>query len=205
MGAGLAQGPRAVVDRRTNQYVLLQKIYFISWAEVIIGKQEVCKELCSPEKLRSLQTNEFFENPRPAEAGRDPQACPVQAPLLAGPAGAGYFGPWPAAITRHPDWGWGNKPCQVEDSREAVPAHSSCCRWRQPLPEQFPPCAGSKAGAWGWMKESCRCMRREAGCCCCPALLPLLGAQLLPLLPLLITCLCSNEEQQCFTPTAARP
>lgn len=159
---------------------------FISFgAEVIIGKQEDCKKICSPEKLRSLQTNEFFENPRPAEVGRDPQACPVQAPLLAGPAGARYFGPWPAATTRHPDWGWGNKPCQVEDSREAVPAHSSCCRWRQPLPEPFPPCAGSKAGAWGWMKESCRCMWREAGCCCCPALLPLLGAQPLPLLPLL--------------------
>lgn len=105
MGAGLAQGPRTVADHRTNQCILLQKIYFISWAGVIIGKQEVCKELCSPEKLRSMQTNEFLENPKPAETGRDVQAFP----LIAGPAGAGYFGPRPSAITRHAAWGWGEQ------------------------------------------------------------------------------------------------
>lgn len=106
MGAGLAQGARPVADHSTNQHVLLQRTYIISWAGVIIGKQEICKELCSPEKLHSMRTNEFLENPKAAEAGRDFQACPVQAPLIAGPAGAGYFGPRPAAITdTHPGAG----------------------------------------------------------------------------------------------------
>lgn len=173
LGAGLAQGPRAVSDHRTNQYILLQ-MYFISWAGIIIGKQEVCKELFSPEKLHSMQTDEFLENPKSAEAGRDLQVCPVQASLIAGPAGAGHLGPRPSAVTRHAACGWGNEPCQAGGSGEAVPAHSSCCRWRQPLLSHFPLCAESKAGGWGWRKGSCRCMGREAGCCCCPALLHLL-------------------------------
>lgn len=133
MGAGLAQGPRAVTDYRTNQYVLLQKIYLVSWAGVIIGKQEVCKELCSPEKLHSMQTNEFLESPKPAEAGRDLQACPVQAPLIAGPAGAGYLGPQPAAITRHPAWGCRKGSCRCT-GREA-----GCCCCPAPPPQSTTP------------------------------------------------------------------
>lgn len=58
-----------------------------------------------------------------------------------------------------------------------MPAHSSCCRRRQPLPAAGSSLCCEQGRSLGLEKGSCRHVRNEAGCC-----RPLLGTHLLLLL-----------------------
>lgn len=110
-GDGRAKGPRTVSIHRTNQYIMLQ-ICSVPLAGVILRKQEVCMEICSPEKLHALQTHEFLGNPRPAEAGGDLWRLPSRSPTRSGASQRRVLQAL-ATVTTHVGWGCGDKPCQV--------------------------------------------------------------------------------------------
>lgn len=128
----------------------------------------------------------------------------MQAPLTAGPAGAGYLGPGPAAITDTQP-GAGDRPCQEGApgklcllTAAAADRGSHCMSHLLPVlrARQGPGAGGGGAvGVWGG---------RLGAAAALPSSTSLEHSSCLSCLSS-PTFLCSNEEQQCFTPTPAHP
>lgn len=115
---------------------------------------------------------------------------------------------WATAICYHqtPSLGLEEQALPGRDSREAVPAHSSCCRWRLPLLSRFLRVlrarqglgAGGRgaAGVWGGRLGAAAALPCSAHSSKQNSCLSCLSSPIF---------LCSNEEQSCFTLTQLIP